>query len=41
MATFLDRRIEYVLEVVEYDPKTLLAMRSVKGPFPMEVTYEF
>ncbi len=41
IASFLGRRIEYVLEVVEYDPKALLAMRSVKGPFPMEVTYEF
>ena len=41
VATFLGRRIEYVLEVVEYDPKALLAMRSVKAPFPMKVFYEF
>ncbi len=41
VAKFLGKRIEYVLEVVEHDPKALLAMRSVKVPFPMEVTYEF
>ena len=41
VATFMGKRIEYVLEVVEYDPKALLAMRSVKGPFPMNVSYEF
>ena len=41
VASFLGRRIEYVLEVVEYDPKVLLAMRSVKGPFPMDVSYDF
>ena len=41
MAAFLGKRIEYVLEVVEHDPQKLLAMRSVKGPFPMRVTYEF
>jgi len=41
VAKFLGKRIEYVLEVVEHDPKALLAMRSVKAPFPMEVTYEF
>ena len=41
VAKFLGKRIEYVLEVEEYDPKALLAMRSVKGPFPMKVAYEF
>ena len=41
LAAFLGKRIEYILEVVEYDPQNLLAMRSVKGPFPMRVTYEF
>ena len=41
VATFLGKRIEYVLEVVEHDPTALLAMRSVKGPFPMKVWYEF
>ena len=41
VAKFLGKRIEYVLEVVEYDPKALVVLRSVKGPFPMRVTYEF
>ena len=41
VASFLGKRIEYVLEVVEYDPKALLAMRSIKAPFPMNVSYEF
>ena len=41
VASFLGRRIEYVLEVEEHDPDALLEMRSVKGPFPMRVTYAF
>ena len=41
LAKFLGKRIEYVLEVVEYEPNSLLAMKSVKGPFPMEVSYWF
>ena len=41
VARFLGRRIEYVNEVVDHSPPARLAMRSVKAPFPMEVTYEF
>ena len=41
VASFLGKRIDYVLEVVGHEPASLLAMRSVKGPFPMKVTYEF
>ena len=41
VARFLGKRIEYVLGVVEYDPESLLAMKSVKGPFPMDVSYRF
>ena len=41
VANFLGKNFDYVLEVVEYAPDTLLAMRSVKGPIPMTVTYEF
>ena len=41
VAKFMGKRIEYVLEVVEYDPESFLAMKSVKGPFPMEVSYRF
>ena len=41
VASFLGKLINYVLEVVQYEPKSLLAMRSIKSPFPMQVTYEF
>ena len=41
IASFLGKGIEYVLEVDEHDPSGLLLMRSVKGPFPMRVTYAF
>ena len=39
VASFLGKRIEYVLEVVGHEPDALLHMRSVRAPFPMEVTY--
>jgi hypothetical protein len=41
VASFLGKRIEYVNEVVGYEPGARLDMRSVKAPFPMRVTYEF
>ncbi len=41
VAKFMGRRIDYVLEVAEYEPAALLVMRSIKAPFPMKVTYEF
>ena len=41
VASFMGRRIDYVLEVTELDPGTRLAMRSVRSPFPMAVTYSF
>ena len=41
VASFLGKRVEYVNEVVEYDPDARLVMRSVEAPFPMTVTYEF
>ena len=41
VARFMGRRIEYVLEVAELDPGRRVAMRSVRAPFPMEVTYSF
>ena len=41
IASFMGKRIEYVNEVVEYDPEALLVMRSIKGPFPMIVSYQF
>ena len=41
VAGFLGRRIEYVNEITELEPGRRLAMRSVKAPFPLQVTYEF
>lgn len=41
VASFMGRRIEYVLEVAELEPGTQLAMRSIRSPFPMAVTYSF
>jgi hypothetical protein len=40
-AYFLGKRIDYVLEVVDYQPPTVLDMKSVAGPMPMHVTYRF
>jgi hypothetical protein len=41
VASFMGRRIEYVLEVTELEPGARLAMRSIRSPFPMVVTYSF
>jgi uncharacterized membrane protein len=41
VASFLGRRIEYVNEIVTFDPPSTLVMESVKAPFPMKVTYSF
>ena len=38
VAKFMGRRIEYTLEVARLEPD-VLAMRSVKAPFRMDVTY--
>ena len=40
VASFLGRRIEYVNEITDLTG-TRLAMRSVRSPFPMRVTYGF
>jgi len=40
-AYFLGKRIDYVLEVVGYEPPAMLDMKSVAGPMPMHVTYRF
>ena len=40
-AKFLGRRIEYVNEIIEYEEGARLRMKSVAGPFPMEICYEF
>lgn len=41
MAKFLGKEIHYVLKVVDYVPEQLMVMQSIKGPFPMKVTYQF
>jgi len=41
VASFLGKSIEYVNEVERLERGVLLDMRSVKGPFPMQVTYTF
>lgn len=41
VASFMGRRIEYVNEVTRLEPGLVLEMRSVKSPFPMEITYAF
>jgi hypothetical protein len=39
VASFMGRRIEYVLEVVRFEPGRALEMRAVRSPFPMLVSY--
>lgn len=41
VAGFLGRRIEYVLRVVDFDSAHRVVMDTVRGPFPMRVTYTF
>jgi hypothetical protein len=41
VASFLGRRIVYVNEIVTLAPRRRLEMRSIRGPFPMTVAYEF
>ena len=38
--SFLGRTIEWVMDVVNFDPGRRLAMHAVRSPFPMDVTYE-
>jgi uncharacterized protein YndB with AHSA1/START domain len=41
VASFMGRRIEYVMEVAELQPGRRIVLRSIKSPFPMLVTYSF
>ena len=41
VAGFLGRRINYVMEVVEFEAESKLVMKTAEGPFPMTVHYEF
>jgi hypothetical protein len=40
-AKFMERIIDYVLEVRTLEPDHLMVMESIKSPFPMHVTYQF
>jgi Polyketide cyclase / dehydrase and lipid transport len=37
----MGRTIDYVMEVVELEPAGRIVMRSIRSPFPMQVTYAF
>jgi Polyketide cyclase / dehydrase and lipid transport len=39
-ASFLGRRIDYVMEIVALTPERRLAMHAVEAPMPMDVSYE-
>lgn len=39
-ASFLGRRIDYVMEVVALDAGRRLVMHAIEAPMPMDVTYE-
>ena len=39
VAHFLGRRLAYMYEIVDLEPRALLVMRTAEGPFPMETTY--
>jgi len=39
-ASFLGRRIDYVMEIVGLEHGRRLAMHAVEAPMPMDVTYE-
>ena len=41
VASFMRKRIEYVMEVAELEPGRRIVLRSIKSPFPMTVTYSF
>jgi hypothetical protein len=41
IASFVGKRIEYVMEVTELDRGSRLGMHAIQSPFPMDVTYTF
>lgn len=38
-AQFLGRQLDYVYEIVSFEPGRQLVMRTADGPFPMQTTY--
>jgi len=41
IASFLGKTFSYVLQADEFEPGHLVVMTTVRGPFPMRVTYRF
>jgi hypothetical protein len=41
LAKFMGKTMDYILEVTEYHENHLMEMQTVKGPFPMVITYQF
>jgi uncharacterized membrane protein len=41
VASFMGRRVEYLNEITRLESGRVLDMRSVKAPFPMQITYSF
>ncbi len=39
VAKFLGRTLRYTYEVVEFEPRARLVMRTKQGPFPMQTSY--
>jgi uncharacterized membrane protein len=39
VAHFLGRRLAYTYEIIQYEPRRQLVMRTADGPFPMETRY--
>jgi uncharacterized membrane protein len=37
---FMGRPIEWLMEVVDFEPGRRVAMHALRSPFPMDVTYE-